>query len=110
LLKEGSRVAAHDPAANVRAREIFANGEIEICDELYDTAHGSDALLILTDWEEFAQLDFERLRDVMKQPVIVDGRNLYSPDIVADAGFAYYSIGRPSAPRAKAASEVDRAA
>jgi UDPglucose 6-dehydrogenase len=110
LIKEGAAVAAHDPAANARARDIFANGEIDICDELYDTAHGADAMLILTDWEEFAQLDFDRLRDVMKQPVIVDGRNLYSPNVVAESGFAYYSIGRPSAPRAKAASEVDRAA
>jgi UDPglucose 6-dehydrogenase len=110
LLREGATVAAHDPAANARAREVFAKGEIAICDELYDVAAGADALLILTDWEEFGELDLERLREVMKQPVIVDGRNLYSPEVVAAHGFAYYSIGRVSRPKAKAASEVEKAA
>lgn len=110
LLSEGASVRAYDPAANARAREVFAGNEIQIVEELYDCAAGTDALLILTDWEEFAQLDLERLRDSMNQNVIIDGRNLYSPQTVAEAGFAYYSIGRASQPRVKAASEVDRAA
>jgi UDPglucose 6-dehydrogenase len=110
LLKEGGTVVAHDPAANARAREVFAKGEIDIAEELYDAAVDADALLILTDWEEFSQLDLERLRELMKQPVIVDGRNLYQPEFVAKAGFAYYSIGREARPRVKAATEVDKAA
>ena len=110
LLRAGASVAAYDPAASIKAREVFSREEITICSELYDTAESADALLILTDWEEFAQLDLERLRDMMKQPVILDGRNMYEPEVVAAAGFAYYSIGRASHPRAKAASEVDKAA
>jgi UDPglucose 6-dehydrogenase len=110
LLKEGASVRAYDPAANARAREVFSENEIEVCDDLYDCAADSDALLILTDWEEFSQLDLDRLRHTMKQPVIIDGRNLYAPETLAKAGFAYYSIGRASHPRAKAASEAEKAA
>ena len=110
LLKEGANVAAYDPAAGARAKEVFAHGEIAICDDLYDTARSADAVLILTDWEEFGQLDFERLRTVMKHPVLIDGRNMYEPQFIADAGFAYHSIGRASRPRSMAASEVDKAA
>lgn len=110
LLKEGASVAAYDPAANERAREIFAGGEIEICNELYETAEDADAILILTDWEEFAELDFETLRSTMRRPVLIDGRNIHSPEVVAKAGFAYYSIGRASRPQAKAASEMEKAA
>jgi UDPglucose 6-dehydrogenase len=110
LLREGASVAAFDPAAAANARALFSKDEITICDDLYDTADSADALLILTDWEEFGQLDFDRLRAVMKQAVLIDGRNMYEPEFVVQAGFAYYSIGRASHPRAKAASEVDRAA
>jgi UDPglucose 6-dehydrogenase len=110
LLKEGASVAAYDPAAGARARELFADCEIDVCDELYESADAADALLILTDWEEFGQLDLDRLRGIMKQPVIIDGRNMYSAEMMSANGFAYYSIGRASRPRAKAASEVDKAA
>jgi UDPglucose 6-dehydrogenase len=109
LLKEGARVCAYDPAAGARAKELFADDEVEIAEELYDAAADADALLILTDWEEFAQLDFERLRTLLKQPIIVDGRNMYAPESIAN-GFAYYSIGRPAIPSAKAASGVEKAA
>ncbi len=110
LLKEGANVVAYDPAAAAKAREAFGEDEITLCDHLYSAAESADALIILTDWEEFGQLDFGRLRSVMKAAVLIDGRNMYEPEFVAARGFAYYSIGRTSLPRAKAATEVDRAA
>jgi UDPglucose 6-dehydrogenase len=60
----------------------------------YDAAHDADALLILTEWEEFASLDLDRLAKQMKYPIVIDGRNLYHPEDMAAAGFTYYSIGR----------------
>lgn len=110
VLKEGATVAAYDPAAAAKARGLFKDQEVTISDDLYDAADGADALLILTDWEEFGQLDFDRLRAIMKQAVLIDGRNMYEPDFVAETGFLYCSIGRVSRPRTRAASEVDRAA
>jgi UDPglucose 6-dehydrogenase len=60
----------------------------------YDAAAGSDALLVLTEWKEFAELDLSRLRELLRYPVVIDGRNLYEPKHMADAGLVYYSIGR----------------
>ncbi|MCU1286099.1 MAG: UDP-glucose dehydrogenase [Acidobacteriales bacterium] len=94
LLKEGCDIVAYDPAAMERAKEEFPNGEVEFSAYLYDTAVNADAVLILTDWEEFASLDLPRLRKAMKNPIIVDGRNLYRPETMNNSGFTYYSIGR----------------
>jgi UDPglucose 6-dehydrogenase len=100
LLQEGCQIAAYDPAAKERAREVL-NGAIEFVDGPYDAAHGADALLVLTDWEEFAGLDLARLRRELKYPIVIDGRNLYDPDAMAAQGFTYYSVGRaPAAPPA----------
>jgi UDPglucose 6-dehydrogenase len=94
LLKERCEIVAYDPAATDRAREIFADGEVQFSHDLYDTTTDADALLILTDWEEFAGMDLPRLRNAMKQPVVIDGRNLYRPETMIENGFTYYSIGR----------------
>ena len=95
LLQEGCQISAFDPAAHTRAQEVF-NSSIRLAESTYDAAHDADALLILTEWEEFAALDLKRLRAELKYPIVIDGRNLYDPEIMAASGFTYYSVGRPS--------------
>ena len=72
------------------------NSGITFAESAYEAAHDADALLILTEWEEFAVLDLKRLREELKYPIIIDGRNLYDPDVMAAHGFTYYSVGRPA--------------
>ena len=93
LLQEGCQVAAYDPAATARAREVLSS-KTEFVNDPYEAARGADALLILTEWEEFAALDLDRLQKQMKYPIVIDGRNLYDPDAMAARGFTYYSVGR----------------
>jgi UDPglucose 6-dehydrogenase len=95
LLQEGCKIAAYDPAAADRAREVL-NSNTEFVSSAYEAASGADALLILTEWEEFAALDLERLHKQLKYPIVIDGRNLYDPDVMAAGGFTYYSVGRPA--------------
>ena len=93
LLQEGSKITAYDPAAMERTQEAMSSG-ITFANSAYEAAHGADALLILTEWEEFASLDLDRLRKELKYPIVIDGRNLYDPDVMAAQGFTYYSVGR----------------
>jgi UDPglucose 6-dehydrogenase len=79
----------------MRAKEEL-NSSIKLADSAYDAAEGADALLILTEWEEFASLDLARLRSALKYPIVIDGRNLYDPHLMALNGFTYYSVGRPT--------------
>ena len=79
-----------------RAREVLGSS-IEFTPDPYDAATGADAILILTEWEEFAALDLTRLRKLLKYPIVIDGRNLYDPAVMAAHGFTYYSVGRPAA-------------
>ncbi len=96
LLREGCHISAYDPAAMDRAREVL-NSNVEFVGDPYEAASGGDALLILTEWEEFAALDLVRLRKLLKYPIVIDGRNLYDPAVMARHGFTYYSVGRPAA-------------
>jgi UDPglucose 6-dehydrogenase len=96
LLREGCHVCAYDPAAMERAKEVLKAG-VEFASDAYEAAKGADALLILTEWEEFASLDLERLRALVKYPIVLDGRNLYDPAVMVEHGFSYYSVGRPAA-------------
>jgi UDPglucose 6-dehydrogenase len=98
LLAEGCSIAAYDPAAIKRTQEILPAGPY-LCYEAdaYAAAKDADALLILTDWAEFATLDIDRLNKTLRYPIIIDGRNLYDPDIMVKHGFTYLSIGRPAA-------------
>ena len=96
LLQEGCQIAAYDPAAQERAREVL-NSSIEYASDAYEAAHGADALLVLTEWDEFASLDLHRLHQQLKYPIVIDGRNLYDPESMAAHGFTYYSVGRPAA-------------
>ncbi len=93
LMQEGSKIRAYDPAAMERAQELISSG-ITFVNSAYEAAHQADALLILTEWEEFANLDLNRLRRELKYPIVIDGRNLYDPDVMAAQGFTYYSVGR----------------
>jgi UDPglucose 6-dehydrogenase len=93
LLQQGSKIVAYDPAAMERTRQALSN-HITFASSSYEAAHGADALLILTEWEEFANLDLNRLRDELKYPIVIDGRNLYDPEVMAAQGFTYYSVGR----------------
>ncbi len=95
LLQEGCQIAAYDPAAQQRAQEILKSN-VEFASDAYEAARGADALLILTEWEEFATLDLNRLYKQMKYPIVIDGRNLYHPETMAAHGFTYYSVGRPA--------------
>lgn len=95
LRKEGCEVRAFDPAAMERAAEVLGDKHITYFRSPYDAADGADALLILTDWPEFARLDLPRLKSVLTYPIVIDGRNLYDPATMAAAGFIYSSVGRP---------------
>jgi UDPglucose 6-dehydrogenase len=95
LLREGCHICAYDPAAMEHAKEVLKAG-VEWASDAYEAAKSADALLILTEWEEFAALDLERLRALVKYPVVLDGRNLYDPAVMLEHGFSYYSVGRPA--------------
>jgi UDPglucose 6-dehydrogenase len=97
LLREGCEIRACDPAAMERARAVLPQEGISYVASPYDAAQDADALLILTDWKEFAELDLERLRATLAYPIVVDGRNLYNPATMSAAGFIYCSIGRADA-------------
>jgi UDPglucose 6-dehydrogenase len=95
LLKAGARVQAYDPVAAAEAQRLYARvGGVHLMKHAYQAAEGADALAIVTEWQEFRSPDFERLRELLKAPVIFDGRNLYDPAMVSRFGLTYYAIGR----------------
>ena len=98
LLRAGAEIAVHDPEALGRARELFGE-RVSYHRVNYDALSGADALLIVTEWNEFRRPDFSRMRLMMKTPLIFDGRNLYEPAVMQQEGFMYYPIGRPPAVR-----------
>jgi UDPglucose 6-dehydrogenase len=93
LLARGAKVKAYDPAAAPVAARIFG-GRIALCDKSYDALSGADALAVVTEWNEFREPDFEKMRTLLKAPVVFDGRNIYSPEHMRALGFTYVSIGR----------------
>jgi UDPglucose 6-dehydrogenase len=98
LLAEGCSVAAFDPAAMKRTEEILPGGRnLHYVSDAYAAAEDADALLILTDWAEFASLDLSQLNKTLRYPIIIDGRNLYDPNMMVKHGFTYLSVGRPAA-------------
>lgn len=92
LLAKGAKLRAYDPVAMKKAKNIFR--KIKYCASPYEAAKGADAILILTDWNEFKQVDFQKLNSLVKFPIIVDGRNLYEPKEMAEKGFIYWGMGR----------------
>lgn len=96
LLECGTTVCAYDPAAMEKARALLpASTTMKYAKSAYEAAENADAVLILTDWPEFAALDLPRLKRTMRFPIIVDGRNLYKAQTLLEHGFTYISIGRP---------------
>jgi UDPglucose 6-dehydrogenase len=93
LLEAGATVVAHDPVAMPEAKRRLGD-RIEYTDSNYDALDGADALVVVTDWNQFRHPDFERIKTSLAQPIVIDGRNLYHPDKMAALGFTYRSIGR----------------
>ncbi len=93
LLEAGAIVQAYDPEARETAARIFGD-RITYCKNAYDALADADALALITEWNEFREPDFARMKKRMKTPVIFDGRNIYKPEAIAAQGFTYYSIGR----------------
>ncbi len=97
LLAEGCSVTAFDPAASERAQfQIPPGPRLKYADDPYTAAQDADALLILSDWQEFAELDLDRLHYTLRYPIVIDGRNLYDPQEMLNKGFTYLSVGRPA--------------
>jgi UDPglucose 6-dehydrogenase len=94
LLARGAKVRAYDPEAREVARGLFKN-RIEYASDAYHALKGADALLIVTEWNEFREPDFDKMKQLLKAPLIFDGRNLYDPIEIRNLGFVYSSIGRP---------------
>lgn len=95
LLAEDCSIAAYDPAASKRAEAALpSTSRLTYVQSPYEAAQGADALLIVTDWEEFSNLDLPRLAKELRYPIVIDGRNLYQPEVMVEQGFTYVSIGR----------------
>ncbi|HWZ52857.1 MAG TPA: UDP-glucose/GDP-mannose dehydrogenase family protein [Granulicella sp.] len=94
LLKaEGASIRAYDPAAMERARGALIDGTISFAADAYDACAGADAVLVLAEWEEFAALDLNRIRALLKLPILIDGKNVLQPSEVRKAGLHYYGVG-----------------
>lgn len=97
LLEAGATVTAYDPAAMERAKAVLPpSGKMHYAASLFEATEDADAVLILTDWKEFAEMDLAQLNRSLRFPIVIDGRNLYKPEHMANHGFTYVSIGRPA--------------
>jgi UDPglucose 6-dehydrogenase len=105
LLTAGARVRAYDPVASNEARRLYADSPhahcLRFCRDAYEAAQGADALLIATEWKEFRSPDYDRLKSLLVQPLIFDGRNLYDPGLMQRLGFEYFAIGRGRVPQSE---------
>ena len=95
LLGKGASVCCHDPAAEGVARRHFGN-RVRYAASPYDSLEGAEALFLVTEWNQFRYPDFDRMKALMKTPVIFDGRNVFSPSVLREKGFVYFGIGRGS--------------
>jgi UDPglucose 6-dehydrogenase len=102
LIERGAHVKAYDPVAIEQAERMLPDSVL-YCATPYDVAKHADALLLVTDWNEFKQLDFEKIKRFMNQPILLDGRNIYDPQVMAERGFTYRGVGR-GVPRATSGS------
>ncbi len=93
LLKEGAELRVHDPEAMEEMKKRIGNS-VRYFNNNYDALKGSEALLLVTEWNEFRRPNFDRIKSLMKTPVVFDGRNIYDPKIMREKGFVYYGIGR----------------
>lgn len=97
LIAEGCSIKAFDPAGIARAEQVLpSSSSLQYVSSAYAAANDVDALLILTDWSEFGRLDLQRLNSLMRYPIVIDGRNLYDPELMLENGITYFSVGRPT--------------
>jgi UDPglucose 6-dehydrogenase len=96
LRTAGATIRAFDPEGMEEARKLMP--ELEYCSDAYQTMEGADALILITEWNEFRALDLDRVKSLLRQPVVIDLRNIYQPDEMIAAGLSYHSIGRPISP------------
>ncbi len=96
LLKEGCIVTLFDPAAAERAKTVLPPGpQVRYASDMYEAAQDAHALVVLSDWQEFTTIDLDRLRPTLRHPIVIDGRNLFDPELMQSKGFTYVSVGRP---------------
>ncbi|MDP2726132.1 MAG: UDP binding domain-containing protein, partial [Dehalococcoidia bacterium] len=108
LIQEGANLKAYDPEAIETARPLMP--EVVMCSTPYQVAEGADALIIVTEWNEFKQLDLPRVKSLLKCPVLIDGRNIFEPQDMQSLGFIYYGIGRGHKPLAPIAQSLSATA
>jgi UDPglucose 6-dehydrogenase len=102
LLEAGATISAFDPAAMERAKAVLPPSEkLSYAADIYAAAKNADAVLILTDWKEFASIDLVRLNQTVRFPIVIDGRNLFEPQTMSAHGFTYVSVGRPASYQAQ---------
>lgn len=95
LLENGFEITVYDPEAMDNFKRLF-KASVFYAKDSYDAVNNKDALLIITEWNEFKQIDLEKVKKLLKKPVIFDGRNIYEPEVMKKLGFKYYSVGRPA--------------
>jgi len=94
LKEEGAKIRVYDPSAMKKAREVLGTGRMVFCKDSYDAVRQADCLLIATEWDEFKELDFGRIKKLMHRPLVIDGRNIYEPRHMQELGFNYIGVGR----------------
>lgn len=92
LKKDGASVRVFDPQAMENAKKVLSG--VKFCKNSYEAVEGTDALIVVTDWNEFKELDFNKLKKVMKKPIVIDGKNIYNPEKLKQLGFIYQGVGR----------------
>jgi UDPglucose 6-dehydrogenase len=98
MLREGAQVTAYDPKGMEKAREVKAIAGVKFASSAIEAIEGAEALIIATEWKEFANVDLSVIKEKMTTPIIFDGRNMFNPETMGQLGFRYYSIGRSSVP------------
>ncbi len=94
LLEAGTEVAVYDPKAKAKVKDLYG-ARVQLAAKSYDALENADGLVVVTEWNEFRRPDYDRMGQLMKEKVIFDGRNLYTPKVLAEHGFCYFSVGRP---------------
>jgi len=92
LIKEGARVRVYDPQAMGNARQVLS--DVQFCSDIYECVDSADAVMVMTEWRQFAEMDLNRVRNLLKHPIFIDGRNMFRPAEMRELGFEYHSIGR----------------
>ena len=93
LAEKGAKIQAHDPQAMNEAKKVLPENVI-YCQDPYEACKEADALVLMTEWNEYRALDMEKIKSTLKQPIFIDLRNVYEPEKMKEAGFQYYSVGR----------------